>query len=70
VRDWRKARRFFLLTAGKPWPAGAAAALDYAEVCAESPAGKILVRDFMDALAFIKQGGKVPNAGVCIKVRS
>ena len=62
VRDWRKARRFFQLTLGRPWPTNEAAVLDYVEVCASAPSGKILVRDFMDALAFLERGGDVAEA--------
>ena len=54
VRDWRKARRFFLLTLGRAWPDGAAAALEYIKVCAEGPSGKSMVKDFLDALAFVE----------------
>ena len=62
MRDWKKARRFFLLTLGRAWPDGAAAALEYIEVCAEGPSGKSMVKDFLDALAFVEKGGGVPAA--------
>ena len=62
VRDWRKARRYFLLTTGQVWPRGVAAALEYVEVCAESPSGKGLALDFLNALTFMERGGGVAPA--------
>ncbi len=63
VRDWWKARRFFLASTGKAFPTNAAQVLDYIEACAEDRAARHAIESFSAALAFLERGGGVPESG-------
>ena len=59
VRDWRKARSYFLRALGTPWPADAADVLEYIEARASEPCHKTTLQSFHLALAFVERAGGI-----------
>jgi hypothetical protein len=63
VRDWAKARSFFMLAHSAPWPTHEGMVIDYIQTLAGEGVSKSAAWDFMGALKFLEKGGGVqPDA--------
>ena len=62
VRDWLRARRFFLQAHGVPWPGHSGMVIDYIQAMSEDQGSRSASRDFLGALIFFERGGGVPSS--------
>lgn len=59
VRDWRRARAYFLRALGRPWPLQVWEILEYVEARVSEPCRKTTLRSFHSALSFMERAGGV-----------